>query len=177
MTRRGGEKSLEDAGVDYEISGNNIAIDPEFVLKLGEKIVVKYTIKWEGEGSHINEANVNAVGEWSGKAVKDDDDVTVKIGGNRPPRDNTPRDNERNTDNTPTDSTEIIDPEVPLATLPEDEPMIIPDEDVPLADIPQTGLDGGIFGIGTLGMSMSALLALYVMKRREETRIEDPNEI
>ena len=70
--------------------------------------------------------------------------------------------------NTP--STTLDEPNVPLAVMPEDN-MVIPEDAVPLADIPQTGIENMGFSLLMLGMSLSALLAMAVLGRKQKNEI------
>ena len=73
------------------------------------------------------------------------------------------------TTTTTTPTTNIREPEVPLIRPEEVQlapEMIILDEEVPLADIPQTGLDNDVaFNLLMLGFSLSALLAIFARKK------------
>ena len=68
-------------------------------------------------------------------------------------------------DDTSTSRLSIADPNVPLAILPEEEQIVINEEEIPLADIPQTGVDKMGFSLAMLGLSLSALLAMAVTGR------------
>ena len=65
-------------------------------------------------------------------------------------------------------SVSINDNETPLAAPEED--IVIPEEDVPLANIPQTGIETGSFSLAMLGFSLMALLAMPFVKRREDSK-------
>lgn len=62
----------------------------------------------------------------------------------------------------------IGDSEVPLVNR-EDPPIVIPPTDVPLGDIPQTGLGSMAFSFSMLGVSLSALLTLMFRRKKRET--------
>ncbi|MCL1808612.1 MAG: LPXTG cell wall anchor domain-containing protein [Clostridiales bacterium] len=64
----------------------------------------------------------------------------------------------------------IPNQDVPLGFLPETDiaPIDLTSEEVPLGDIPQTGVEETALGLGLLGLSLSALLALLISKKRKE---------
>jgi LPXTG-motif cell wall-anchored protein len=61
----------------------------------------------------------------------------------------------------------LDNPEVPLVNLPEENNVIF-DEEVPLVDIPQTGVGSREFNFTMLGLSLSALLAVVCFRKKEE---------
>ena len=65
-------------------------------------------------------------------------------------------------------SQNIADNDVPLAVLPAEENLLIPDEDVPLGNIPQTGLDGVGASVGLLGLALMALVSAIASGKRRE---------
>jgi len=60
-------------------------------------------------------------------------------------------------------TTRLSDPDVPLA-----EPLVILDEEVPLANIPQTGINSIALNIALLGLALSAMAAIFVTRRKQE---------
>ncbi|MCL1981777.1 MAG: hypothetical protein FWG53_01625 [Clostridiales bacterium] len=156
------------AGEDYSFTEDgDIAFDKSFTLDVGGKIKLEYAITWTGAGSHTNTVEVTGVGTESKVRVKGNDDVTVTIpdgggtpptGGKRPP--------------TPGGNTTISDPPAPLAE-PENPPEVynppvdIPQDEVPLSDIPKTGLAGLALPFTIAGVSLAALLAVLFTRKRE----------
>jgi len=90
------------------------------------------------------------------------DEAAVVLSWNTTPDNDDPRD--RDPDDPPVT---INTPPVPLATIP-DEPVVIFDEQVPLADIPQTGINDNLISFLLFGLSLIALAALRITRRREE---------
>ena len=107
--------------------------------------------------------NVNERGEADVKITKEEPPTQGgPTGGGSDPSGGDPGSSESGSSEVPENTVALIgDSDIPLARLP-DEPMVIPNEDVPLGDIPQTGLGTDAFSIMMLGMSIMALMALAV---------------
>lgn len=68
---------------------------------------------------------------------------------------------------TPEEFEEVSDEEIPLTEQPEEEPVEIPEDDVPLADVPQTGDEAACWGFMAL-LSACGLLVLTMRKKDGE---------
>ena len=129
----------------------------------GEIVFYFITGELDARGTFTNNVTVEATDSYQEThRGSDDADVTTSWGrGGNPPVNPPTGDGDANPN--------IGEPEVPLAIMPEDD-MIIPEEDVPLLNIPQTGVGTMEFSFAMLGMSLAALLgaAFVGMRKRKE---------
>ena len=176
-----GEASDKDLA--WEVTGNisddlNKKFDGQYTISnVNDTEWFTYTLTQE-KGKYINTATLK---------VKDDPDRKYKVDGDGSKSsatseikngsggsgssDNTkPKPHPGTTPTSPTTpttpTTPIVNPDVPLATIPEKD-VIIPEKDVPLADIPQTGIDGMAFNMLMLGFSLSAIRAMLAGRKRK----------
>ena len=117
----------------------------------------------DGDGTIGDGSDVGGNGESGNDVVGDDsnsgDDV---VGGNN-------GGNGRSGGGGGSDAVSFLSPAVPLAK-PGDDDMVIFNEDVPLGDIPQTGLGDMAFSFMMLGLSLMSLMAIPFVKKRAGER-------
>ena len=157
--------NVSDLLDDVPVSSDDF--NGSFILT-GEK--PKYIIDYHvnlGVGTHKNVAIIDEGLEFDKEEITvntlvDRDEATAVITNNSGNNHN----NGGSGDNpNPPADTAIAEPDVPLATIPEDD-VIITEENVPLADIPQTGIDDMGFNLLMLGVSLSALLAALFGRKK-----------
>lgn len=74
VTGPGGNLAL---GTDYSVSGATITIDENFVLAVGESLVITYSVTFDASGTYENHAEVTAV--YLNQTVMAEDDETVEL--------------------------------------------------------------------------------------------------